>query len=170
MKDIEKIHVDNLMMDRISKNKFLRLTGVKKNYLSDEILELLEVSFIEKSSQKTEIAIYLVFKYELLSKKYVVTLNSLLVSDWHEQHENIAMLLQEAKNVSSVEFLHKAIGLNLNYLDYDEAYALEVKCIWALGDIGNDEAKEKLQHLVESRNKIISSNAKKQLSRIEASE
>ncbi len=136
--------------------------------MSEEIEELLEVSFVEKCGEKTEIAIYLVFKYEMLPEDYIDILHRLLLSDWHEQHENIAMLLQDAKNASSVEYLYQTIGLNLDYLEFDETYALEVKCLWALGDIGNDEAKEKLRSLLENNNEIIRDNARMQLQRIES--
>ena len=56
------------------------------------------------------------------------------------------------------------------YLEYDEAKALTVKCIWALGALGSAEAVEKLKLLARSNNFIISDNAERQLSRVETSQ
>ena len=56
------------------------------------------------------------------------------------------------------------------YLEYHEAKALAVKCIWALGARGSAEAAEKLELLARSNNFIISDNAERQLSRVETSQ
>lgn len=92
-------------------------------------------------------------------------LNNLILCGWHKQHENIAMILQRLKSPKSVDYLYTTINKKYSYLDYDDNYALAVKCIWALGDIGNKEAKEYLKKLLNSENEIIIDNARKQLER-----
>jgi hypothetical protein len=51
------------------------------------------------------------------------------------------------------------------YLVFDDNYALAVKAIWALGDIGTEAAREKLKLLPQSEIEAISENAKYQLAR-----
>ena len=96
-------------------------------------------------------------------------LNRLLPLDWHYQHENIALALQRLADSSSVDSLYLAAQSRHAYLDYDQAYALAVKCIWALGAIGTDEAREKLQRLAASEKTVISLAAQHQLARLSSS-
>lgn len=56
--------------------------------------------------------------------------------------------------------------MRLPFLEFDEAFALAVKCIWALGDINTPESREKLRLLSQSDNEIIRDNAINQLNRI----
>jgi hypothetical protein len=53
------------------------------------------------------------------------------------------------------------------YLDYDDAFALGVKCIWALGRIQTEEAVARLTDLLSCGNTILEENAAEQLARIE---
>ena len=92
-------------------------------------------------------------------------LNELLLESWHYKHEDIASLLQDAKSPTSIDALNKAVMTKFDYLDFDDAYALAVKCIWALGGIGTSEAKDKLTEFSKSDNRVIKENAIKQLKR-----
>ncbi|CDG89183.1 HEAT repeat domain-containing protein [Xenorhabdus bovienii] len=65
----------------------------------------------------------------------------------------------------SVDALYQVSNFELDYLDFDDSYALAVKCIWGLGDIGTPEALEKLKILSISDNEIIKENAINQLKR-----
>lgn len=58
---------------------------------------------------------------------------------------------------------YKTALTKFDYLDFDEAYALAVKCIWALGDINSEDSRRKLELLTEFQNEIIRDNAIKQL-------
>lgn len=111
--------------------------------------------------------LFLIFHFNLLDEKMDDILNQLLMCDWHMQHENIAMLLQRLKSPSSIEALYETAIKEYEYLEYDEAHALAVKCIWALGDIGTELAKQKLQLLLNSNIPVIKENAQKQLNRID---
>ena len=50
-------------------------------------------------------------------------------------------------------------------LEYDDARALAVKAIWALGKIPGSEAEAKLETLARSENTILRQNAVEQLER-----
>lgn len=75
------------------------------------------------------------------------------------------MLLQKLKSPKSVDYLYNAINKSYSYLDYDDNHALAVKCIWALGDIGDTQAEETLKKLLNSNNRVIVENSRKQLER-----
>lgn len=165
MRSIDEQDLDRLIFGTISKEQFLELIKVKSEDLGNELFEMLNFAYKQRSDVNVEIALYLVFTYELFSENYLDVLNNLILCDWHEQHENIAMLLQRLKSPKSVDYLYNAVNKKYSYLEYDDSYALAVKCIWALGDIGNEEAKEYLKKLLTSENEIIVENAKKQLER-----
>lgn len=71
----------------------------------------------------------------------------LLVQDWHASHENIARELKVFKYPGAVDYLFKAALTHYQYIASE--YALGVKCIYALYEIGTDNAREKLQLLIE---------------------
>lgn len=155
--------IRELMIGEITKDKFLELNSFDKTNLFNTFYKFLESATIRKSAYDIDIALYLIFLFDLVNEELLPLLNNLIISDWHEQHENIAIILQELRSPSSVENLFTAINKKYNYLDYDDSCALAVKCIWCLGDIGNDKAKDKLNILAKSSNVIISNNAVKQL-------
>lgn len=47
-------------------------------------------------------------------KKFLDTLNELLVADWHYKHEDIVLLLQKISSVKSMRYLYDAIDCILN--------------------------------------------------------
>jgi HEAT repeat protein len=51
------------------------------------------------------------------------------------------------------------------HLDFDDARALAVKAIWALGGMADDSAKAALESLTSSDNEIVAENAVAQLQR-----
>lgn len=71
----------------------------------------------------------------------------LLIQDWHTSHENIARELKVFKYPGAVDYLFKAALTHYQYIASE--YALGVKCIYALYEIGTDNAREKLQLLIE---------------------
>ena len=70
----------------------------------------------------------------------------------HRSHEDIIGILQNCQNHSSVPILKKAILLKpkLEYLEYDDYGSYYKKCLWALQDIGTDEAREHYPFLHEN--------------------
>lgn len=165
MKVVDKQELKKLILGKVSNEEFLNLINVKFENLDEELYEMLNFAYKQHSDMNIEIALYLIFKYELFDEKYLDLLNNLILCDWHKQHENIAMILQKLKSPKSVNCLYITINKKYSYLKYDDNYALAVKCVWALGDIGNEEAKEYLKKLLKSENDIIRNNAIKQLER-----
>jgi Domain of unknown function (DUF4291) len=76
-------------------------------------------------------------------QKYVALERERLLATDHEEHEEIVRLLQNNPDNASVSYLRQAIALKpqLQYLDYDDYGAFYKKCLWALQDIGTDDAR-----------------------------
>ena len=154
-----------LMLGKISKDDFLKKKRIRN--IGAHVKKGLLAANKKENAEKADIFIYLIFRYKLYYDEYLEILNQMLIADWHYQHENIAMLLQKMKSPSSVDYLYKEILIQRKYLDYNDNESKIVKCLYALGDIGTDDALEKIKLLAENDNEIIRQNALKQLERIE---
>ncbi|HXH38670.1 MAG TPA: hypothetical protein VNN08_08585, partial [Thermoanaerobaculia bacterium] len=86
-------------------------------------------------------------------------------ADWHEQHENLARLLQQARDPSTVGNLVIAAMARHRYLEFDDGFALARRCTWALADIGTVEARHALMQLTSIDNPTIAGYAQKRLDR-----
>lgn len=167
MNKINKVLITELMLKKINKKQFIKKARIKETNINEFLFNMLYCSYIEKNAEEVEVCLYLLFTFNIVDNKFVELMNLLLGCDWHQQHENIAMMLQELKDDSSVPYLYATILKQFDYLEYDEFFALAVKCIWALGTIGTNEAKICLIELQKSENEFIANNAKKQLLRLE---
>jgi hypothetical protein len=91
----------------------------------------------------------------------------LIKEDWHFSHEEIVSALHKIglKDRDTVCALYEATQIVPGYLEYDDNRALAVKAIWALGEIANEAADEKLRYLAESHEPILRMEALQQLRR-----
>ena len=81
--------------------------------------------------------------------------------DWHTVHDNIASGFQTRSHPSTAKFLYQKIQNNkIPEFDYKP---VSRKCVWALADIGTDEAKEYLVKLSNSEDSIIKDYSNKRL-------
>ncbi|RIE02554.1 HEAT repeat domain-containing protein [Cohnella faecalis] len=129
------------------------------------VRELLEKAYIEQEADDVEYLMIAIFRFELFLEDITESICKLMNETWHFQHENIASMFQKVKSPRTIECLYNAALTQFEYLEYDEAFALAVKCIWALGDINTLESRKKLMQLTQSENEIIKENATKQLNR-----
>lgn len=152
----------------ISRDDLLRKIGSDRPEFGEKIKNELENALLKKDSKRIEYLIYalLLTEEKIDLNNFVSVLNELLICGWHEQHENIVMILQKIHSPLSVEYVKKAIGLKPQYLNWDDNFAFEVKCIWTLGCIKTLEAKKALEEIVQDSNEILSENAKNQLKKM----
>ena len=167
MSNLNTENIRMLMKKNISKDEFLAIEGMDENSIGESVYKELIEAMNHQLPIRVDNLLFLIFHFNLLDEKMDDILNQLLMCDWHMQHENIAMLLQRLKSPSSIEALYETAIKEYEYLEYDEAHALALKCIWALGDIGTELAKQKLQLLLNSNIPVIKENAQKQLNRID---
>jgi hypothetical protein len=131
--------------------------------LNDEFcLKQLEDGLNKKDSDKIDIFMSVGFLLGF-SYKYVPILCKLLLFPYHHSHEDIARVLQEIADISTVEYLYEATELKLDYLNYDDTYQFARKCIKALSAINNSNATNKLILISNNNVKTIAEYAKKEL-------
>ena len=140
---------EKFFWNKISQEELLKEIEVNSPEFEKILRQELENVMLNKDRERLEYLIYTLFLAEkrVNLNFYVDLLNELIICKWHEQHENIAILLQKIHLPSSVIYLKKAIYMHLQYLEWDDNYAFEVKCIWALGYIKNSEAEEVLEQV-----------------------
>ena len=163
MTDQEKQLIKDLALKSISQGDFFRQYPVDLNVEKNYVLRTLENAYANKNAEDVEYGLLLGFLFESFSGDYVDVLCKLILEKWHYKHEDIALILQELKDPKSVNFLYQAALLKLDYLNYDNSYALARKCIHALGDISTENSREKLALLASSDIPIIREKALKQL-------
>jgi len=154
----------DFLLRRISKEEFLRRLRIKSEDGQKFALRALEEAYCQRDSVAVELAMGLGFHFGM-SAQYFDLLVKLSDAEWHERHEDVVTALGELHDRRSVEPLYRA-ALKLHpYLAYDEARALAVKAIWALGNLGDASADEKLLALAKSEHSILREEAEKQLRR-----
>lgn len=165
MTNFEREMVEKLMIKSISETEFINGFTVDIIQNRNYVKELLEEAYNNKDADDVDYSLFIGFSFNQFREDYLNILCKLIESSWHFQHENIARILQKLKSPNSIESLYKTALLQFDYLDFDESYALAVKCIWALGDINTIESRKKLEMLSLLDNEIIRDNAIKQLTR-----
>lgn len=137
--------LSELMLGKISNKAFLKANNIMQ--IESFIKQGLNESFKSKSATAIEQYIYLIFRFEVYSKEYVDILNKLLISSWHYQHENIAILLEKISALSSIPYLYDAIDLHPQYLTLENSHAFEIKCVRSIYYIGRESSLPYLKKL-----------------------
>jgi len=129
------------------------------------ILMLLQSAVASENSQEAAGAFGLIRSFRnTLDKSAVPLLITLLQRNDHYWHEEIVSTLQGIKEDSrAVDALFKTALSMYDYLGYDDSSALARKCTWALADIGNENAYQKLQLLSTNSNAHIARYAQKRV-------
>lgn len=161
--NIKKLVVD-LANEKISKKEFLSIFNLSEKSISKYIEDKLEEIYTSKQFKYLEDYITISYCFvKNLNEDIVSLLCNILMEKCHFQHEDIVFLLEIIKSPTSIEYLYKTALTKFDYLDYDDSYALAVKCIWALGEINTIESKKMLEKLKESDNDVIKKEALNQL-------
>lgn len=110
------------------------------------------LSWLVKAGQKRDpvcldAVMQVLWHFASFDTNYTLTLCEIGEEDWHDLHEDVVSMLQELRDPPSVEALFRIANSAHPYLEYDDAYALAVKCCYALRDIGDDLAHAKLSIL-----------------------
>jgi hypothetical protein len=158
----ERTLILDLCLERISESEFLARFPVNPRTEPGYITHELQNALQTRDAAAVECATLLGFRYGFSSESAGI-LCELILADWHNQHENIAMALQQLRDPATVDCLYEAASMTFAYLDYDESHALAVKCIWALSAINTALAIERLRLLAQSGNPIIRENARRRL-------
>ena len=155
--NLEKL--ENLMWKEYKKQ--ISFQQLQKEFLKndDERIEYikteLEKAYNEKNGDSVYILILAIYMFKLYSEKFVDILCKLTKEEWHGKHEDIAIYFMEMELPSTVECLYELAISDFEKYRHDEYCQLVEKCCYALGAIGTEEAKEKLELLAKSDKGII---------------
>lgn len=148
---------------RISPEEFLDRfpTAVENGHIATRLLREAGES---RSAEELECAIVIGFVFGFALEHQDI-LCRLFEADWHFSHEDIISALDNMRTPDAIETLFLATQWVPSYLDYDDARALAVKAIWALGNLGHDDAIAKLLLIADTSHPILRENARNQLQR-----
>lgn len=159
---------EKILYQKYFSNKISEETLAEQLKLSEKDFPLvvqgkMEQDLDEKDAVMLEYHLYSVFMWEerINPEKrepldfFTDILNRLLLCDWHKQHEDIVTLLQKISAESSVDVLYKAIYLKLPYLEWDDNFSYQKKCVRAINHIGGENARRYLELLCQEKNPII---------------
>lgn len=157
--------------NQITQDELYESIGVKDTEFEQFLLTEIVYAYKQEDAEMIEYLIFTIFLAEekLNISSFLDILNKLILCKWHNKHEDIALLLQKIRGSESVEYLYKAIFLKPAYLEWDDNYAFEKKCIHAIAKCGNREAVDKLKLLVTNKNEIIRLCAEQQLQKVQNS-
>ncbi|MGX1267134.1 HEAT repeat domain-containing protein [Streptomyces phaeoluteigriseus] len=128
-------------------------------------LRLLRDAMERQDADDVEMALLVRAAADAPVEEFLEPLIELFPAQWHRDHEDIVSLLGTLHSPQTVPTLVLATRRVPEHLDFDEARALAVKAIWALGAIPGAQAREALEGLRDAENEIIRENALKQLAR-----
>src|SRR5579859_7838663 len=155
----------DLLLRRVSEDVFFQKFPANPAQIRAISLKTLQQALHERDPDGVEFGLYLGHRFGF-SPAHLETLNALAESDWHTRHQDVVDGLSRLAAPSSVEPLYRAALSKHPYLDYDEANALGVKAIWALGRIETREAVARLGDLLRCDDPILVDEAKSQLARV----
>jgi hypothetical protein len=153
--------VYDLAFDKISEDQFIELFFSGGEVSEDYLCQEFERAFASKDASSVECLLIFGFVFGF-STNCSDILSRLLIQGWHFRHEDIARALKPLKYAGAVENLFKTALANYPYTGSE--YALGVKCIYALREVGTDRAKEKLRMLAQVENPVLSELAGRLLS------
>jgi len=144
--DSEKLElIKSLSLHRCTKEEFVEELNIGEYDYQYFFLELFHHVYSIKNADYVEFALATGAKFGIFNNKFVDILCKLLKEKWHYRHEDIVNVLQGLKSPQSVQALYEVIFMKYDYLHkVDECHALARKCTWALGEIGTQEAYDKL--------------------------
>jgi HEAT repeat protein len=140
--------------------EFLRRFGAADGVVLG--LGLLRDAVDRRDPVEVELALVVCFRFGF-SDGHLQLLVTLAFADWHQRHEDVARALGGLKSLAAVDALVHLAQWVPSYLEFDDARALAVKAIWALGGISGEAAHAALKSLASSPCGIVAENAVAQL-------
>ena len=165
---------EKYISNQVSKSYLIEKLEIDNKDFLDNLYEEVVCAIAKEDSQRLEYLIYALLLWEekerntivLLKEKFLDCLNNVLLLEWHKQHEIVIDLLQKMPDEKSISYLYKAIYLKLVYLEWDENYSFQKKCVRVIAKIGGEEAIKYLEALCKDENEIIRELAKRKIEQV----
>lgn len=131
------------------------------------ILDLLRRACDKRDGNSVAYALFIGFIFGFDADQLPV-LCELAKADFHTAHEDVISALDQLRDERAIPTLYDAALAKIEYLNYDEFFALARKAVWALADIGTESAMEKLRLIRDGDNPVKAEYARDQLRYLEA--
>ena len=131
--------------ESLSGEAFLREFGASDGVLLG--LDLLRDAAERRDETDVAMALIVCFTFGFVSQ-HLDLLIDLAFADWHKSHEDVASALGDFRSPAAVDALVHLVEWVPSYSDWDEARALAVKAVWALGAIPDARARRALEQFV----------------------
>ena len=145
----------------------LQESSLTYDQVRDSIVHLLSEPLTDDDAKFVEAAFNL---FDLVGwpQDWLKIASRLLLDTHHQMHEEIIRFMQYYADPDSVPILRKAIALKtqLKYLEYDDYGAYYKKCLWALQDIGTEEALIVIRECTNSEDPVLKEQAEYRLTKI----
>jgi hypothetical protein len=155
------------LLGRITEETFRQEFPLEQGQEIHRVQEILQTALRARDPEGVELGLNLGHRFGF-SESHVELLCRLAIEDWHQRHEDAVMALAKVRSPKSVDALFRAAMATHAYLEYDEAFALGVKSIYALGAIATVEAIERLRGLAACGNVVLEREARAELARLGA--
>ncbi|RYG33448.1 hypothetical protein EON81_18115 [bacterium] len=126
--------------------------------------QLMQEAVSAQDGEGVEYAMVVGFTFGF-DERHLEPLLALSDAPWHNMHENAVSALGDLKTPRAVDALYRATQWVPEYLEFDEARALAVKAIWALGAIEDPRVDGMLESLTVEPESILGVNAAYQIQR-----
>ena len=153
----------DLALNRLPVSDFMRKFPFGEKTPAEYVKLSLEEALESRDPIQVEYGMLLGFQLKLFNQAFAPLLKTMILEDWHREHEDMASVMQMLKDPSTVDALYRTALTRFPYLEYDQSHSLAVKCLWALKAINNRDASEKLKLLAQSEDKVVRETAERLL-------
>ena len=158
----EKQNIFDLIENRITAEEFLRRWGAARSEASKLGLGILEKAYRTKAAGDVSFGLYLAFHFGVTAE-YFDVLCKLADEEWHKSHEDVVWALDGLRDKRAIDvFVRAALKLH-PYLAYDDTRALASKALYALANLADPDADERLRWLSQSDDPVVKEEAVRQL-------
>jgi hypothetical protein len=163
MTEAQEAMILDLAKRRIAPSEFLQkfCGGTDGQLLARE---LLQKAIVDRNASDVDLSMLVMWRFGVAPAHFDV-LCELSDAAWHMMHEDVVSALNKLQDSRAIEVVNRAAYASHAYVAYDDARALAVKAIWALGNMRHPLADEKLNALAQSDHPIVRKNAMEQLER-----
>lgn len=147
MTEEEKKLVINRRSGQLGELEFKDQFPLEKYADKTRINAQIGTAILKEDFQELELLIYLLLWVLPDTDNYFDSLNKLLVTPGHQDHQEIARRLQALKSPSTIPYIRKALLSNFDYLAYtgSDSDAIAKWFSWLLVAIGTDAAVQVLK-------------------------
>jgi hypothetical protein len=164
-KDALEQQLARLYTTEVSDEEFFVEFGTSQEDVVAFGLRMLTDAVRERDPLLEELGTYVGYRFGF-SAAHVPVLHELAEASWHNDHADIVRALAKLRAPESVDVLYRVALSRHEQLDEDDEFELGRKCLYALGDIGDAHALQRIDQLASGADERLATAAVRQLARV----